>query len=72
MYKINKFARDGELIVVPGKVLSVGEIKKQVEVAAVNFSDEARKKIILAKGRTLTMRELLKENPEGKKVRILG
>ena len=72
IYKINKCARDGEIILVPGKVLSVGEIDKKVEVAAMNFSEEAKRKIIQDKGKVMTISELLKNNPEGKKVRILG
>ncbi|MEK6863597.1 MAG: 50S ribosomal protein L18e [Nanoarchaeota archaeon] len=72
VYKIEKYARDGETIVVPGKVLSLGNLTKKVEVAALNFSDEAKKKIEDAKGKTLSIQEVLKHNPEGKNVRILG
>ena len=72
VYKIEKFARDGETIIVPGKVLSVGELTKKVNVAALTFSEEAKKKIENAKGKALSLPELLKSNPEGKQVRILG
>ena len=48
------------------------EITKKVEVAALNFSEEAKKKIEDAKGKTLSIQEVLKRNPEGKNVRILG
>ena len=72
IYKINKAARDGETIIVPGKVLSVGELSKKVDVAALTFSTEARKKIEESKGKVMSIAELLKSNPEGKKVRILG
>ena len=72
VYKIDKFARDGETIIVPGKVLSVGDITKKVDVAAFNFSQEAKRKIQKAKGKALSIQELLKQNPDGKNVRILG
>ena len=72
VYKIDKFAREGEIILVPGKVLSMGEINKKVDVAAINFSEEARKKIENANGKAITINELLVKNPNGKKVRILG
>ena len=72
VYKIDKYARDGETVIVPGKVLSVGEINKKVDVAALNFSSEAKRKIENAKGKAITIKDLLKQNPEGKKVRILG
>ncbi|MBT3813956.1 50S ribosomal protein L18e [Candidatus Woesearchaeota archaeon] len=72
LYKINKFARDGETILVPGKVLSVGELDKKVDIAAMNFSNGAKEKIINAKGKAMSIQELFKANPEGKKIRILG
>jgi len=72
IYKINKYARDGETIIVPGKVLSVGEMEKKIDVAAVNFSLDAKNKIEKANGKAMSIKELLQSNPEGKKVRILG
>ena len=72
IYKINMYAQDGETIIVPGKVLSVGDLNKKVEVAALTFSEEAKQKILAAKGKTLSISELFHKNPEGKKVRILG
>tara|TARA_Y100000310_G_C20211818_1_gene591684 strand:+ start:228 stop:587 length:360 start_codon:yes stop_codon:yes gene_type:complete len=72
VYKINKFARDGETVLVPGKVLSVGDISKKVDVAAMNFSMEAKRKIEEANGKAISIKELFTQNPDGKKVRILG
>lgn len=72
VYKINKVASDGDTIIVPGKVLSVGDLTKKVNVAAFTFSTEAAKKITSAHGKIMTIEELLKQNPDGKKVRILG
>ena len=72
VYKIDKFAREGEMVIVPGKVLSVGEINKKVDVAAFQFSESAKSKIEQAKGTAITISELFEKNPEGKKVRILG
>lgn len=72
VYKIEKYAQQGETIVVPGKVLSVGELSKKVDVAALTFSTEARRKIEAAKGKALSIGELFHQNPEGKNVRILG
>jgi len=72
LYKIEKYARADEIIVVPGKVLGTGDITKKVIVAAEIFSDSAYKKILDAKGEVLTIQELMNKNPKGKKVRILG
>jgi len=70
--KIDKYAKDGETILVPGKVLAAGDITKKVTVAAYSFSSKAAKEIVAAGGKVLTIRELMKENPSGSKVRIMG
>ncbi|MBW2963500.1 50S ribosomal protein L18e [Candidatus Woesearchaeota archaeon] len=71
IYKIEQFAKDGETVVVPGKVLSLGQLTKKLNVAAWTFSKEAEQKINKV-GKTITIQQLIKENPKGKKVRILG
>ncbi|MBW2990844.1 50S ribosomal protein L18e [Candidatus Woesearchaeota archaeon] len=71
IYKIEKYARDNEIVVVPGKVLGTGDLNKKVTVAAYNFSDEAFKKI-KEKGNAISIRELLEKNPHGKKIRLMG
>jgi large subunit ribosomal protein L18e len=68
--KIEKFANEGEYIVVPGKVLG-GEIRRPVKVAAFGFSAAAKAKIKEAGGECMSIEELLKINPSGKGVRIL-
>ncbi len=72
LYKIAKYAREGETVIVPGKILSVGDLDKQVIVAAFNCSTAAREKIIKANGQVLSIEELLAKNPKGQKVRVLG
>ncbi len=68
--KINEETKDGETIIVAGKVLSQGEITKKIKVVAMSFSEKAREKILKAKGETLTILEEIKKNPEAKNVRF--
>ena len=70
--KINRCAKKDETIVVPGKVLGSGALSQSITVAAFSFSDSAKKIITDAKGKCITIQELLKTNPKGKNVRILG
>ncbi len=70
--KIEKYAQDGETIVVPGKVLAAGDLTKKVNVAAYSFSAKAVAQIAAAGGKTMTIRTLMAENPKGSKVRIMG
>src|SRR3989344_4467824 len=69
IYRINKYTRDNEIALVPGKVLSMGDLTKKITVAAYQFSETAKEKINHA-GRAISIKELIKENPKGKMVRI--
>ncbi|AIY90641.1 50S ribosomal protein L18e [Geoglobus acetivorans] len=69
--KLERYVNDGEMAVVPGKVLGGGEISKPVTVAAFRFSDSARAKIEAAGGKCLSIQDALRENPEGKNLRII-
>ena len=69
--RIDSFTKDGEIALVPGKVLSNGSLSKKVTVAAFKFSDSAKVKVN-SKGKAISIRELMKDNPKGKKVRIIG
>jgi len=69
--KINRYANNGETILVPGKVLGSGIIEASVKVAALNFSQSAADKITGAKGQCMSIEQLLKDNPKGSQVRIL-
>jgi large subunit ribosomal protein L18e len=71
VYKINHYAKDGDIIIVPGKVCGDGELTKNVTVAAYQFSESARTKIAKT-GKVVTLAELMKTNPKGQKVRIFG
>ncbi len=73
IYKIDKYTRDNEIALVPGKVLSMGELTKKITVAAYQFSDTAREKIN-SMGKAISIKELLEKNhnPKGKRIRIIG
>lgn len=70
--RLNRFTKENEIVVVPGKVLSGGEMNHKVQVAAFNFSKSAADKITQAQGKALTIDELMKSNPKAKGVRIIG
>ena len=71
VYKLDQYTKDGEQVIVPGKVLGMGELGHKVDVAALSFSEEAKSKIS-AQGSVLSIEELMKKNPKASKVRILG
>lgn len=69
--KINEEAEDGEVVIVPGKVLSEGDLDKKIKIAALSFSEKAKEKILNSKGEILSIFDEIKSNPEAKKVRII-
>jgi large subunit ribosomal protein L18e len=69
--RINRYTTKGDTVVIPGKVLGAGDLDHPVTVSAFAFSQTARERINAA-GRALTIEELLKENPTGKGVKLLG
>ncbi len=70
--RINRYTKGDELILVPGKVLGAGELKHQLTIAALSFSGSARSKITAAGGRCLSLKELMDNNPQGSRVKIMG
>ena len=70
--RISRYTNEKETALVPGKVLSDGDLTKKVSIAAWSFSQKAEDKIKKAGGKTMTIEDLMKSNPDGKNIRILG
>ena len=69
--RIARYTKEGETVAVPGKILGNGMIEHKITVAAVNFSKEAKDKILNAGGKCLTINDLLKTNPKGTKIKLM-
>jgi len=69
--EINKNVKEGEIIVVPGKVLSQGELNKKIKIIAWDFSEKAKEKLLKSKSEILDIIKEIKKNPMAKKVKIL-
>jgi large subunit ribosomal protein L18e len=72
IYKLDKHSKEGETIIVPGKLLGTGDLGHKVNVAAFVCSKQAAEKVTQAGGSVMTLNDLVRENPKGKNVRILG
>ncbi len=68
--RIDRYARSDETVIVPGKVLGSGALRKEVTVAAVDFSSTARTKIDQV-GDAIELEQILEENPDGSNVRVI-
>ena len=70
--RISNHINEEEIALIPGKVLSSGNLTKKVTIAAWSFSDKSYEKIRAAGGKSISIDELMKNNPKGEKIRILG
>ncbi len=69
--EINKKSKENEMIIIPGKVLSQGELDKKIKIAALMFSEKAREKILKSKSEIYEIIQEIKKNPDGKGIKIL-
>jgi large subunit ribosomal protein L18e len=70
--RLNRHTLRNDVVAVPGKVLGAGEINHPITVAAFAFSRKAKEKIKAAKGKCLSYFDLIKKNPKGSNVKIIG
>ena len=68
--RIERYAREDETVIVPGKVLGSGVLQKDITVAAVDFSGTAEKKIDQV-GEAVSLETAVEQNPEGSEVRTI-
>jgi len=70
--RINRHTKENEIIIVPGKVLGTGILNHKITISAYQFSEQAKNKLEKTGARMVTLLELSKEKPNGKRIRIIG
>ena len=70
--RINRFTKENEIVIVPGKVLGTGDLDHKVTIAAFQFSNGAKEKIEETGSKVASLLSLSKEKPQGKHIRIIG
>jgi len=58
--KLDKVAKDGDYIIVPGKVLGIGDAKKRFNIAAIEYSSSATEKLKKSGCNIISIEEALK------------
>ncbi len=69
--EISKNIKNGKKIIIPGKILSQGDLNKKVEIIALSFSEKAKEKLNKAGIKFSNIIEEIKKNPDAKDVEIL-
>ena len=68
---IEKKAKEGDKILIPGKVLSSGNLTKKMKIVAWSVSKNAAEKIKQAKGEFVSIQDEMKKNPELKNLNMI-
>lgn len=70
--RLNRFTKENDMVVVPGKVLGSGNLNHKIKISAYKFSESALMKMDKVGAKAIPLFNLIKENPDGKKIRIIG
>lgn len=70
--RINMHTKDGEIAVIPGKVLGGGELDHKLTISAFKFSGSAMEKIKKNGSTVVPLSMVLEESKKGKRIRLIG
>jgi large subunit ribosomal protein L18e len=70
--RLSRVTGEGDVVVVPGKILGTGALDHKVTVCAFSISQSAARKIIDAGGTIMGPRKFIEKYPDGNKVKIIG
>ncbi len=69
--EIDENSSEGDTLIIPGKVLGIGEVTKKIRVCALDFSESAKEKLVKTKSEMVSLLEEIKKNPKAEGVKIL-
>ena len=71
LFQIDKTAKEGDTIIILGKVLSKGSLSKKIKICALSISVQAKEKIKESKSEFIYLADEIKNNPKAEGVKIL-
>ncbi len=69
--EIDKQVKIGDKVLVPGKVLSSGDLTKKIKLVAWSISEKAEEKLKTSKSEFVLLSEEIKKNPELKDFKLI-
>lgn len=70
--RLGELTKDGDVVAFAGKVLGTGSIGHKITLFAFSVSATAAGKVLAAGGRIVGQDEIVRDNPTGKGVLLLG
>jgi large subunit ribosomal protein L18e len=72
LFEIDAGTTVGDTVVIPGKVLSKGELKKKIVICALSASEKAMEKIKASKSEFVPLVNEIKKNPKAEGIKLLA
>ncbi len=69
--EIDKNSKIGDTIIVPGKILSKGEITKKIKLSALSISAQAKEKLKSTKSEFIHLIEEINKNKKAEGIKII-
>ena len=70
--RIAQLTKENDIVVFPGKVLGTGNIPHKITLFSFSISNSAAAKVLENGGKLISHVDLIKQNPTGKGVVLLG
>jgi ribosomal protein L18E len=70
--EIDEVTTEGDTVIIVGKVLSSGELKKRIRICSLGFSASALDKLKKVKAEVVTIADEIKKNPKGEGIKIIS
>ena len=69
--EIDKQTSMGDTVLIPGKVLSIGEVTKKIKVCSFGISQEALEKLKKTRSEWINILDEIKKNPKAEALKII-
>jgi len=70
--EIDKLTGQEKAIIIPGKILSQGDLNKKIKVVALDFSEKAKEKLLSSGCVISNIIEEIKSNPQMKEIKLIN
>jgi len=71
LYELENKVSLGDTIIVPGKILSKGNLTKKIRLCALSISKQAAEKLKSSKSEFVTIFQEIKKNPKAEGIKII-
>jgi len=71
LYRLNKVTKKGDVVVIPGKVLGMGNMEHEITAGVFKISKLAAEKLKKANCNIMTIEELIEKYPTGSGIKII-